>query len=43
MTVDLRRTHGRDLLTLGENNLDEDGSEEVETLEARSPEENYYR
>jgi hypothetical protein len=42
MTVDLRRTRGRDLLTLRENTLDEDGSEEAETPKAQSPEEKYH-
>jgi hypothetical protein len=42
MTVDLGRTHDRDLLILGENTLDENESEEVETREAQSPKANYH-
>jgi hypothetical protein len=41
-TIDMRRTHDRDLLTPRENSQDENGSEEVETPEARSPKENYH-
>jgi hypothetical protein len=40
--IDLRRTHDMDLLTPGENTLDEEGSEEAETPEAQSPKEKYH-
>jgi hypothetical protein len=43
MIVDMRRTHDKALLTLGENTLDEDESEEAKILEAQSPKENYNR
>jgi hypothetical protein len=43
MTVDLRRTHGRDMWNLGETTSEENGNREDETLEARSPEVNYHQ
>jgi hypothetical protein len=42
MTVNLRRTCGVSFLTLGENALYETKSQDVETLEAQIPEENYH-
>jgi hypothetical protein len=43
MTVDLRRTRGRDLWTLGETTSEENESREVETPEAQITEVNINR